>query len=84
MDVRTAQEWSICHLAGAALIPLHELEERSDELDRTREIVVYCHMGPRGDAAVELLRSRGCSRVRNLLGGIDAWAAAVDPAMPRY
>ncbi len=84
LDVRTPQEWDICHLTGATLIPVHELDERIDELDRTREIVIYCHMGPRGAAALELLRNRGYPRVTNLLGGIDAWAATVDPAMPRY
>ena len=46
--------------------------------------MVYCHVGMRGAAAQQLLRSRGFSRVRNLAGGIDAWAAAVDPQMPRY
>jgi adenylyltransferase/sulfurtransferase len=84
LDVRTQQEWSICHLAQAKLIPLPELESRFDEIDRAREIVVYCHVGMRGAAAAELLRSRGYTRVRNLLGGIEAWAATVDPGMARY
>ncbi len=84
LDVRTPEEWSICRLAGARLIPLQELEGRVDEIDRDREIVVYCHIGLRGSAAAELLRNRGYSRVWNLVGGIDAWAAAIDPTMPRY
>lgn len=84
LDVRSQQEWSICHLAQAKLIPLPELESRLGEIDRAREIVVYCHVGMRGAAAAELLRSRGYTRVRNLLGGIEAWAAAVDPGMARY
>jgi len=84
LDVRTQQEWSICHLAQAKLIPLPELESRLGEIDRAREIVVYCHVGMRGAAAAELLRSRGYTRVRNLLGGIEAWAATVDPGMARY
>ncbi len=84
LDVRTQQEWSICHLAQAKLIPLPELESRLGEIDRAREIVVYCHVGMRGAAAAELLRSRGYTRVRNLLGGIEAWATTVDPGMARY
>ena len=84
LDVRTPQEWSICRLAGAQLIPVQELEGRVDEIDRSREIVVYCHVGLRAAAAVGLLRNCGYSRVRNLRGGIEAWAAAIDPAMPRY
>ena len=84
LDVRTPEEWSICRLPGARLIPLQELEGRVDEIDRDREIVVYCHIGLRGSAAAELLRNRGYSRVWNLVGGIDAWATAIDPTMPRY
>ncbi len=84
LDVRTPQEFSICHLAGAELIPVQELEGRIDEIDRSREVVVYCHLGLRGAAAAQLLRNRGYSRVRNLLGGIQAWAAEIDPGMPQY
>jgi adenylyltransferase/sulfurtransferase len=84
LDVRNPPEWAVCRIDGARLIPLPELPRRLAELDRTTEIVVYCHHGMRGEAAVELLLSAGFSTVRNLEGGIDAWAAAVDPALPRY
>jgi adenylyltransferase/sulfurtransferase len=84
LDVRTPEEWAICRLPGARLIPLGELERRLGELDRARETVVYCHLGGRSAAAVELLRRQGFALVRNLAGGIDAWAREVDPAMPRY
>ena len=39
--MRTREEWAICHLEGASLIPLQELEGRLHELDREHEIVVY-------------------------------------------
>jgi adenylyltransferase/sulfurtransferase len=84
LDVRTAQEWKICHLPGASLIPVQELEQRLGELRPDREIVVYCHVGMRGAMAAGLLRRHGYTRVRNLAGGIDAWAATIDPEMPRY
>jgi adenylyltransferase/sulfurtransferase len=84
VDVRTPQEWAICRLDGATLIPLQELPSRLDELDATREIVLYCHVGVRSAMAVEFLRGKGFSRARNLEGGIDAWSVQVDPATPRY
>ena len=84
VDVRTPAEWRICRLPGARLIPVQELEGRIQELSPTDEIVVYCHVGMRGAAAARILRERGFERVRNLAGGIDGWAAQVDPAMPRY
>jgi rhodanese-related sulfurtransferase len=30
------------------------------------------------------LQRQGFSKVLNLAGGVAAWAAEVDPAMPRY
>ncbi len=84
LDVRTAEEWAICRLAGARLIPLAELEERLLDLDPQQEIVVYCHLGGRSARAVRFLRAQGFGRALDLAGGIDAWAVAVDTAMPRY
>ena len=84
LDVRTPSEWSICRIDGATLIPLQELGERLGELSRDEEIVAYCHIGGRSAHAVALLRENGFSRVRNLAGGIDAWARDVEDGMPRY
>jgi adenylyltransferase/sulfurtransferase len=85
LDVRTPMEWEICHLDQSILLPLHELSFRAGEaVPRDREIVVVCHTGIRSAAAVEWLSGQGYRRVRNLTGGIDAWAARIDPDMPRY
>lgn len=84
LDVRSREEWEVCHLDGARLIPLPTLPSRLDELDRSSEIVCYCHVGLRSAAAAAYLRREGFPRARNLVGGIEAWAAEVDPAMPRY
>jgi rhodanese-related sulfurtransferase len=45
---------------------------------------MHCHHGVRSMRALEVLKAAGFSKVRNLMGGIDAWAATVDPDMPRY
>lgn len=84
LDVRTPEEWAICHLDGATLLPLQELAQRVDSLDPQRDIVVYCHVGGRSAMAVDFLTQRGFGRVRNLTGGIQAWAERVEPDMPRY
>jgi adenylyltransferase/sulfurtransferase len=84
LDVRTPMEWGICRLPGARLIPLDALISRLDELNRDEEIVVYCHVGIRSALAVRILGHHGFSRASNLLGGIDAWAAGIDPTMARY
>jgi rhodanese-related sulfurtransferase len=38
----------------------------------------------RSQKAAEFFVSQGFSRVYSLEGGIDAWSADVDPAVPRY
>ena len=84
VDVREPHEWEIAHIEGARLIPLSQLPDRIAELDGHAEIVTYCHKGSRSMKALEILRGAGHGRVRSLAGGIDAWAARVEPGMARY
>jgi adenylyltransferase/sulfurtransferase len=84
LDVRTPLEVGICRLPGSTFIPLQELPERLDQLDRRRRVVVYCHHGIRSAQAVAFLRGRGFAGAVNLTGGIEAWAREVDTAMARY
>ena len=84
LDVREPFEFEMARIDGANLIPLGELPARAQELDRDKEIFVFCHSGVRSERAAEFLRSAGFSRVANVAGGIDAWSEEVDPAVPRY
>ena len=83
LDVRNPDEFRICNLSGH-LIPLHELPRRMKELDADREIIVHCHTGQRSLTALELLYEAGFTNVRNLTGGIDAWARKIDRTMETY
>ena len=47
-------------------------------------IVVHCHLGERSVEAAFFLINQGFINVRSLTGGIDAWSAQVDPAVPKY
>jgi len=84
LDVRDDWETKLCRLDNALHIPMEELEFRTDELNPADDIVVYCHHGVRSAAVADYLRRLGFTRVRNLSGGLDAWARAVEPAMRRY
>jgi rhodanese-related sulfurtransferase len=84
LDVRQDWETSLCRLPNAVHIPIEELELRTGELNPQDDIVVYCHQGVRSAAVAEYLRSLGFTSVRNLTGGLDLWARAVDPGMRRY
>lgn len=84
LDVREPHEYQTCRLEGSTLIPLGELSRRTNELDPNSEMIVHCKLGGRSAKAVEFLKSSGFQKVKNLLGGIDAWAQRIDPKMPRY
>lgn len=86
LDVRTAEELAIAALPEAVHIPLNELSMRLNELDdgRDKEIVCMCHHGMRSAQAQQILLSSGFDKVRNLTGGIHAWAVEIDPDMARY
>jgi rhodanese-related sulfurtransferase len=83
LDVREPYEFKIANLNGY-LLPLGQLQTKFDELDRSREIVVYCHHGNRSAFAVDFLKNRGFERVLNLAGGIDQWSREIDSKVPRY
>lgn len=82
LDVREPFEHAASNIGGR-LIPRGELANRLAELDPSDEIVVYCRTGNRSAQAAELLRRKGFTRVRNLDGGIVAWAERIDPSLPR-
>ena len=84
MDVREPWEFALAKLDGSVLIPLATLPQSLDKLDRQAEIIAYCHHGMRSADATGLLLQQGFSNVKNLIGGIDAWSAQVDPSAPRY
>ena len=83
LDVRETYEYELANLKGH-LIPLRQLKTRLGELDPSKEIIVYCHVGGRSARAVEFLRQNGFPKARNLEGGIDAWSVEIDPSVPRY
>ncbi len=69
---------------GSVLMPLGTLPESLGTLSREDEIVAICHMGMRSQSATEFLLQQGFSKVKNLIGGIDAWSVQVDASVPRY
>jgi adenylyltransferase/sulfurtransferase len=84
LDVREPHEAAIVAIPGATLVPLSELPARLHELDSTQSYTLSCHKGTRSVQAYQLLHQAGFRRLRVLEGGVDAWAARVDPSLPRY
>jgi molybdopterin/thiamine biosynthesis adenylyltransferase/rhodanese-related sulfurtransferase len=84
IDVREPHELEISHIEGATLIPLGQLASRMHELDSAEEIVLMCKVGTRSVRALDVLYSAGFRKMKNLKGGINAWAREVDPSLPIY
>ncbi len=71
-------------MSSSDLIPLANLEVNLHRLDRNEEIVVICRSGVRSAQAVKFLREAGFKHVKNLAGGILAWADNIDSEMVKY
>lgn len=84
VDVREPEERDIARIEPSILIPMGEVADRTSEIPRDRDVIIYCHHGHRSMAVASYLESEGFDRVINLEGGIDAWSRTVDPRVPRY
>ena len=84
IDVREPHEYEISRIDGAQLIPLGDLAQRMHELDSAEDIVLHCRSGVRSMEALQLLRTAGFSKLKNLQGGINAYANEVDDSIPVY
>jgi molybdopterin/thiamine biosynthesis adenylyltransferase/rhodanese-related sulfurtransferase len=84
IDVREPHELEISHITGADSIPLGSLAAAMYEFDRDKPIVLVCRTGTRSARALGILRGAGFKDVKNLHGGINAWAEDVDPSQPIY
>lgn len=86
LDVREPHELEISEIRERASIniPHHNVLERMNELDTSKEIVVFCRFGLQSMKVVRELQKHGFRKLRNLEGGINRWAIDVDPSLPLY
>lgn len=93
LDVREPWEFELARIRHSVNVPMSTLAGRVDEVRAmqaaadstdTAPIVVICHHGMRSMQCAQFLAGQGVDRLINLSGGIDAWSARVDPAVPQY
>jgi sulfur-carrier protein adenylyltransferase/sulfurtransferase len=84
LDVREPWEYERVHLPDCLHIPMDDLRERLDELDREQTYVILCHHGNRSQLVAAFMQSHGFKDVINLAGGIEDWAVSLEPHLPRY
>ena len=75
LDVRSPGEYSRGHLKDSVLIPLQQLQARSQEITgyRNRDVLIYCATGNRSTVAAKILIDNGFRRIYNLRQGIAGW-----------
>jgi adenylyltransferase/sulfurtransferase len=83
IDVREQREKNISDIGGT-LIPVNSLPQRFNELDKEKEIILYCRTGARSGWATNFLLSAGFTKVKNLAGGIYAWSDKIDANVKKY
>lgn len=85
IDCREPDEYELCRIEGATLVPLSKFpEEAPKQLKKDEEIVIHCHHGGRSQQACEFLEGQGYTNVSNLAGGIHAWSVEIDPDVQQY
>jgi rhodanese-related sulfurtransferase len=78
IDVRTAGEFQMGHVAGAVNVPVDQLEQAAQSWDRDATYVVYCATGSRSATAVETMKALGFENIRHFAAGIQAWDGGLE------
>jgi len=73
IDVRDEEDFNLDHITNAIHIPLSELEDRINEITKTKKTVVYCYKGLSGKSAQAILYQKGFPEVYNLTGGFNQY-----------
>nr|WP_062197517.1 sulfurtransferase TusA family protein [Massilibacterium senegalense] len=73
LDVREEAEYFFSHIPNAVSIPLGELEEKANDLDKENEIYVICRTGNRSDLACQQLDEKGFKHIFNVIPGMNEW-----------
>jgi len=88
IDVRERDEVEIAAIDGFSILPLSEYDQWAtdfkEKFDPHAETLVLCHHGMRSAQMCQWLINQGFTNVKNIAGGIDAYAYGVDPNMAKY
>jgi len=84
LDVRTDSEYFLSNIEGAIHIPMNDIPNKLNTIDKNKEIIVQCKSGKRSAKVCQFLLNNNYENVKNLKGGIIAWANEIDPTIMVY
>jgi rhodanese-related sulfurtransferase len=83
LDVREDWELGVARVPDVVHIPMGQVADRLNEIDRDKTVVVLCRSGRRSLEVAKFLQQNGFDAV-NLAGGILAWSRELDATIPTY
>ena len=88
LDVREPSELRVASVTANGFtlrtIPMGVIPPRLNELDPAQPVACLCHHGARSMQVAAFLKTQGFEHVANIAGGIHAWSAELDSAIPVY
>jgi len=75
LDVRTKEEYEDGHIKESKNIDVQEesFEDKLEDLDKSKNYIVYCMGGGRSLKAVRVMKENGFSDAHSMTGGIRDW-----------
>jgi rhodanese-related sulfurtransferase len=75
IDIRTPQEFQSGHLENAVNINYFDADflTKINQLDKSKEVYIYCRSGNRSNSAIRKLENSGFPKIYDLKGGILNW-----------
>lgn len=76
LDIREGKERTAGFINKATHIPMAQVKDKLDTLDKNKKILTYCKSGMRSKSTAELLCKNKFDNVYSLKGCFDAWKSA--------
>lgn len=74
LDSRSKEEYDISHIKNSIWVGYDDFSlNRIKNIDKNKNIIVYCSVGYRSEKIAEKIEKAGYSNVSNLYGGIFEW-----------
>lgn len=82
VDARERKEYEVSHIENAIFVGYDSLDlSAMNQVDKSKEIIVYCSVGYRSEKVSEKLKEIGFTNVSNLYGGIFEWKNQDQPVV---
>ena len=80
LDVRDADEFAKGHLKNAIQIPVKELKENLNDIEKFKDELelVYCRSGKKSAEAINILKENGFRNLVHMKDGISKWDGEVE------